>query len=123
MGTNDLALVELCQPVPYNTAIQPIALSTGFPGEDDAEVTVAGWGTTQESGNASDILLAVVLDTMDNEVCRGAYSWIGDGQICAGVPQGGMDACQGDSGGALFWKNPEDNVIYQVGIVSSGRGC
>ena len=39
------------------------------------------------------------------------------------VRGGGKDSCQGDSGGAIWWKNPKDNVDYQVGIVSSGRGC
>ena len=35
-------------------------------------------------------------------------------QVCAGVPAGGKDSCQGDSGGPLWWKNPSDNVDYQV---------
>ena len=39
--------------------------------------------------------------------------------VCAGVPEGGKDACQGDSGGALLLKKSGK----QVGIVSWGKGC
>ncbi|XP_033329077.2 anionic trypsin [Megalopta genalis] len=37
--------------------------------------------------------------------------------ICAGVEEGGKDACHGDSGGPLLCKD------IQVGIVSWGKGC
>jgi len=39
--------------------------------------------------------------------------------VCAGVPEGGKDACTGESGGALVPKKSEK----QVGIVSRGTGC
>lgn len=37
--------------------------------------------------------------------------------ICAGYPDGGMDACIGDSGGPLV------NEGVLIGIVSWGNGC
>jgi len=39
--------------------------------------------------------------------------------VCAGVPEGGKDSCQGDNGGPLVLKNSG----RQVGIVSWGNGC
>jgi len=39
--------------------------------------------------------------------------------VCAGVPEEGKDACEGDSGGALVLKKSGK----QVGIVSWGHGC
>jgi len=39
--------------------------------------------------------------------------------VCAGVPGGGKDSCNGDSGGALVVKKSGK----QVGIVSWGIGC
>ncbi|XP_011880749.1 PREDICTED: trypsin-1-like [Vollenhovia emeryi] len=38
-------------------------------------------------------------------------------QLCAGLPEGGRDACKGDSGGPLLCNGT------QVGIVSWGAGC
>ena len=57
--------------------------------------------------------------------CRQAYSWVGKGQVCAGLLNGGKDSCQGDSGGPLWIAavgGDADNIT-QVGIVSNGRGC
>ncbi len=47
---------------------------------------------------------------------------VSDGQICAGLPQGGNDACQADSGGPLIKIN-RDGCPYQIGVVSWGIGC
>lgn len=43
-------------------------------------------------------------------------------QICAGLPEGGADSCQADSGGPLVKIN-RNGCPYQVGIVSWGIGC
>ena len=43
--------------------------------------------------------------------------------MCAGLPEGGKDACGGDSGGPLLVKRNEDPTWYQIGIVSHGYGC
>ena len=43
-------------------------------------------------------------------------------QICAGLPEGGADSCQADSGGPLIKIN-KNGCPYQVGVVSWGIGC
>lgn len=47
--------------------------------------------------------------------------------MCAGYPQGGKDACQGDSGGGLVLPYlSADGTYYfyvQIGIVSYGFEC
>ncbi len=47
---------------------------------------------------------------------------ISSGQICAGLPEGGSDACQADSGGPLIKIN-KSGCPYQIGVVSWGVGC
>ncbi|KAJ8955198.1 hypothetical protein NQ318_009094, partial [Aromia moschata] len=41
-------------------------------------------------------------------------------KICAGFLNRNMAVCQGDSGGGLIFKNPEDNRYYIHGVVSIG---
>lgn len=43
-----------------------------------------------------------------------------ENMLCAGLPEGGRDACYGDSGGPLFVDGPNGPV--QVGVVSWGAG-
>ncbi|KAH8285949.1 hypothetical protein KR018_010438, partial [Drosophila ironensis] len=70
---------------------------------------ISGWGTTSPGGTASNILLAVDVPIVSNEVCDADYENFGDenyhiteAMLCAGKRgEGGVDACQGDSGGPL----------------------
>lgn len=53
-----------------------------------------------------------------NKVCKIVYgNRITDDMVCAGIPAGGRDACQGDTGGPLA----VNGVL--VGVISWGNGC
>lgn len=88
--------------------------------KDGTVLTVSGWGNTQNSLESRDVLRAVKVPKVNNDVCENAYNGFGkitNQMLCAGRAEGGKDACQGDSGGPLFRKN----VIW--GVVSWGYGC
>lgn len=123
--TEDIALIELCETPKFSPTIQPIGLApakVSMP--EGSKVVVAGWGTLQEGGRVANMLRAVEVKTVSLRKCLLGYSWVKEGQICAGIyDEGRKDSCQGDSGGALWWNNTYSKVIYQVGIVSSGKGC
>ncbi len=91
---------------------------------DTIYVTTAGWGVTREGGwSAADILRKVTVPLVTQETCLKSYPGrLTDRMICAGLPEGGKDACQMDSGGPLFTKKA-DGRFTLIGVVSWGEGC
>lgn len=128
-GDNDIALIKLVNEVP--AAVPAVVWATA-----DLEarlnianqpVTVIGWGDTATFGDPSLRLLEVDIAIQPSNICQGNYRRIFPGMtitanmFCAGWPQGGKDACRGDSGGFL---GVMDNGRWvQLGVVSAGDGC
>ncbi|MGW7533550.1 S1 family peptidase [Amycolatopsis sp. NPDC054798] len=80
--------------------------------------TVLGWGRVADGGDRSDYLRQATVPIADDSTCYTAYpEYSSASMLCAGHPNGGIDACKGDSGGPLM---VGDTV---VGIVSYGDGC
>jgi trypsin len=104
----------------FGTGVQPIPLTITEPAAGSI-AECSGWGTLS-SGSSSlpSQLQAVEVIIISREECNrafAAYGGITENMICAGVPGGGKDACNGDSGGPL-------TVAGElVGIVSWGVGC
>jgi secreted trypsin-like serine protease len=127
---NDIALLHLIGPAPaeLTTAVMADA-------ELDKQYVVAlgdavviGWGATAEGASTTPQLMRVWVDIQDRALCQTNYQevipsiQITDNMLCAGLPEGGQDSCQGDSGG--FLGAPLGNNKYvQLGIVSWGIGC
>ncbi|XP_076352655.1 clotting factor B-like [Tachypleus tridentatus] len=81
-------------------------------------------------GVRSKVLQQVSIPVVTNKACNSSYSMVASspypqgitrGQICAGLSEGGKDACQGDFGGPLVLK--ESGRWTLVGIVSFGFNC
>merc|ERR1712154_213624 len=132
--TNDIAILVLDTPdgeAVSQAGVSPVCLPS--PDSEDLEtgqsLTVAGWGTLQENSRTRpDTLHQVKVEYSEQDQCAEAYRRltgqdIGDGLLCAGHPQGGRDACRGDSGGALLQQDPITLTWTAVGLVSSGHGC
>ena len=65
-------------------------------------MTVSGWGTTSSGGSQPTVLLRVDVPGISNAQCSQNYGGITSNMLCAGnVTHGGIDSCQGDSGGKL----------------------
>jgi|ERR1711860_60971 len=119
---NDIAILELCHPAEFTHSVQPIIPKYNSDHlKPRSPVMVAGWGTTSEDGDLSDVLRGVQLRVVSNRECRRSYDDIRDGQICAAVRGGGKDACMGDAGAPLWIR--DSGRIGVVGLVSSGYGC
>ncbi|WP_301015398.1 serine protease [Thiothrix sp.] len=124
-GANDLALIMLTTPL--EGATMPIYADNPPAG---TAATVVGWGARRANaaggipGDYPRQLQQVTVPIISNAVCNRRSSYNGKVQsnmLCAGLPQGGKDACVGDSGGPLLVRL--NGVYRQVGIVSQGDGC
>lgn len=123
----DIALLEL-DADSSSMPIEPASACTDLYGSD---AVVAGWGVTSTAGDGafSAVLYETSMPIVPNEVCNQAFNAletyyddpVTESMLCAGVPEGGRDACYGDSGGPL--------MIYAAGrwqlagVVNWGEGC
>jgi secreted trypsin-like serine protease len=127
---NDIALLHVTGPIPA----QLRTATAATPAHDKqfvfplGDAVVIGWGATAEGGRTTPQLMRVWVDIQDSKQCEANYQEvipslkITDNMICAGLPEGGQDSCQGDSGG--FLGAPLGNGEYvQLGVVSFGVGC
>lgn len=115
----DVAIMILAGQLSFNDRIQPIALCESLP-MDGTKALVSGWGHLVEGGSSgnSNELQAAEVDIFPNSKCSAGYGdVITERMVCAGVEEGGIDACQNDSGGPLV----VDGEL--LGIVSWGKGC
>ena len=127
---NDIALVKLSTPVPARLG----ATTIGLPSDQDAAswpalgttATVTGWGETDPAVLvASDALQSATVEILSapSDATCGSYGalYLPSDQVCAGILAGGVDACEGDSGGPLtVYVNGEPLL---AGIASTGFGC
>lgn len=122
---NDIALLEL--ETPSNaTKIQPATATEFSQVAIGTALTVAGWGSTSETGEGSKILKQVDVALVSDAACEAARngtegSGINENMLCAGPKEGGKDSCYGDSGGPLMVQ--QSGTWKQLGAVSWGVEC
>jgi trypsin len=120
---NDFAILKLSSPV---YTVFPIALNGdgAAPGIGQS-LTVIGVGAIRESGPSSGVLNEVSVNVLNPDTCNSQRQYNGavvtSSMFCAGVPSGGRDSCQGDSGSPII--QVINGVDTLVGIVSWGEGC
>ncbi|MDA3643570.1 serine protease [Saccharopolyspora indica] len=114
---DDVAVLTLRRPMPQ-PLLEVVDQGETEPYRPGTVGRVYGWGKTSESGRPSTTLRAVDVPVTTDEACRAAYpNYDPRSMFCAGVPEGGRDACAGDSGGPIV----ADNRL--IGVVSYGTGC
>ena len=125
----DIALIQLSSPVTLSANVQLIDLPSGvdpsvWPAQG-TPATIAGWGATFFNGAVSNQLLGATISILAgpeaNSCGRYGSSYQAIDDICAGLPTGGIDTCQGDSGGSLVVSNAGKPVL--AGVTSVGNEC
>ncbi|XP_054162302.1 serine proteinase stubble-like [Oppia nitens] len=125
---NDLALVQLDEPIDFQPHVAPICLPPDNVDLLGKNATVTGWGRLSEGGVLPTVLQEVKVPIVSNDKCKnmfltaGRHEYIPEIFMCAGYDEGGRDSCQGDSGGPLQVQG-EDGKWFLAGIISWGIGC
>ncbi|XP_053833060.1 acrosin-like [Vidua macroura] len=123
---NDIALLELDQPVECSDYIQLGCVpDASLRVSELKSCYIAGWNFARAQGTGM-VLQESKVHLMDTELCNSSPWYAGAvhaDNLCAGYPQGGIDTCQGDSGGPLVCKDNEADYYWLVGLNSWGRGC
>lgn len=119
---SDLALLQLAR----STDIAPVNLviaDAGFE-RNGLLATTMGWGLLSFNGTPATELRQVDVPIVSHSACDRAFGGINrNTMICAGLPQGGKDACNGDSGGPLFVPDNQLGGQRLIGVVSFGEEC
>lgn len=118
---NDIAIIELSEPLIFNSRVQPIRIAEST-FQPEGKCVNTGWGNVKGDGTVTmpGYLQKVELDVIPRETCQEMYSGINEvtnGMVCAG--EGGKGACDGDSGGPLVCKDAAGRQ-YLAGVVSWG---
>lgn len=128
---NDLALIQLKEPVVFSETVFPIPLPER--GDDMEERPgslgiVAGWGWGNDLVQ-SKLLKFVKVPVASRETCHSHYKasdhtpLVDDNMFCTGPGQYEVNVCFWDAGGALALLRPEDNGVYAAGILSFDKSC
>ncbi|KAL9658516.1 hypothetical protein ABK040_006056 [Willaertia magna] len=101
---NDIAVLELDGTIQFSSSVKRASI----PAKDPApgvEAWVSGWGLINDNGGAVDDLRVGTVPINTEAFCNelGLDMSNAKGQLCAGLGNG-VDACMGDSGGPLFYK-------------------
>lgn len=114
---DDVAVLTLSTPVTQPT-LPIVAAHNEQPYRPGTPGKVYGWGRTSERDPQSPVLRSVDVPVSPDSTCAKAFREFEPAKMfCAGVPEGGRDACAGDSGGPFVING------QLAGIVSFGSGC
>ncbi|XP_062868678.1 haptoglobin [Trichomycterus rosablanca] len=114
---NDLALIQLKEPVTFSHTVFPIPLPEN--GEKQEETAgemgiITGWGMGALLTPAEKLkYLSLPID-----YCLESYN-----KFCTKRSEFKENVCYGDAGGALAFLDPKTNRVYAAGILSYDKTC
>ncbi|XP_039436952.1 venom serine protease-like [Culex pipiens pallens] len=122
-SVNDIALVRTRDEIVFTRGVGPACLPWQWPTAtfNGQIVEATGWGTVDFGAPTSSVLQKVSLNVISNESCRTKMAGVTASQLCTFTA--GKDTCQYDSGGPILYTNPNNGVVFHVGVISYGVAC
>lgn len=116
----DVSVLILEKSLDLDEFVKTIALANEMP-EEGTKCSISGWGATMNKGTLPDILQFAEVNIISDETCKNSFpfkaNYVSKRMVCAGLKEGGVDSCTGDSGAPLVC----DGLV--VGLSSWGIGC
>uniref|UniRef100_A0A1L8D5W5 BATXSVSP5 n=1 Tax=Bothrops atrox TaxID=8725 RepID=A0A1L8D5W5_BOTAT len=109
----DIMLIRLNSPLDNSTHIAPLHLPSSPPIVGSV-CRIIGWGAiTSPNATYPDVPHCANINLFNYTVCRGAHAGLPatSRTLCAGVLQGGIDTCGGDSGGPLICNGQFQGIV------------
>nr|QLA10385.1 haptoglobin [Lateolabrax japonicus] len=128
---NDLALIQLKEPVVMSKTVTPIPLPER--GQDLADTVgglgvITGWGWGRTLSPAAS-LKYLILPLANHSACKAEYEHdaltpaVDNDMFCTGPTGYEENVCFGDAGGALAVTDAKTGDIYAAGILSYDKSC
>ncbi|KAM3625851.1 uncharacterized protein V6R79_018597 [Siganus canaliculatus] len=124
---NDLALIQLKEPVVINDQVTPIPLpERGQEPVGSGVITGWGWGNLLTQSKS---LKHLVVPLASHSACREEYIQsqltpsVDDNMLCTERTKLEENVCFGDAGGALVVRDAENGDVYAAGILSYDKAC
>nr|XP_011743699.1 ovochymase-1 isoform X2 [Macaca nemestrina] len=124
----DIALLYLKHKVKFGTAVQPICLPDSDDKVEPGIICLSSrWGKISKTSEYSNVLQEMELPIMDDRACNIVLKSmnlppLGRTMLCAGFPDGAVNACQRDAGGPLVCRRG-GGIWILAGITSWVVGC
>nr|UVJ66757.1 kallikrein-like serine protease [Trimeresurus gracilis] len=109
----DIMLIKLDRPISNSAHIAPLSLPSSPPSVGSV-CRIMGWGTISPTKVIlPDVPHCANINLLDYSVCRAAYPELPakSRTLCAGVLQGGIDTCAGDSGAPLICNGEFQGIV------------
>ncbi|KAM3830129.1 beta-fibrinogenase [Vipera latastei] len=109
----DIMLIKLNRPVKTSTHIAPLSLPSSPPSVGSV-CRIMGWGAiTSPNETYPDVPHCANINILNYAVCRAENPWLPaqSRTLCAGILQGGIDTCKGDSGGPLICNGEIQGIV------------
>ncbi|CAL1540616.1 unnamed protein product [Lymnaea stagnalis] len=122
---NDVAVIKLREPFNLTDYVSAACLPRHKIPEETT-CYIIGWGNTLGTCCTNKLKQAAV-PIIKNSVCGGPDYYgdrLMDHMMCAGFPEGGVDSCDGDSGGPLMCESTLQDKHWELqGVTSWGVLC